>query len=274
MLIYACSSNREQKPFDYKGQAKIDSDSLIKFLKSHYYNTVKDSVKLLVDGEKSLFDDENLKKQSVRRNNTDYTLYYYVKRVGKPSPVKGFPTMMDSVFAKSEIWFLNNSKKATIASKGTAIWIDLAADIIRGRSYGFTHFKGGKNITQNGPITYKDGGKGVLFMPSGLGYGPNSSIAIPRNASLMIYVNLWNIIENTDHDNDGLASILEVEDATKESNPRKVDTDKDRIPNYLDSDDDNDGKLTKDEDANKDGDPRNDDQNKNGIPDYLDKDTK
>ncbi len=35
------------------------------------------------------------------------------------------------------------------------------------------------------------------------------------------------MVENTDHDNDGLPSYLEIEDATVESDPRLVDTDGD-----------------------------------------------
>ena len=54
----------------------------------------------MVSGETALFDDSKLKSMPVVDNETDYTLYYYVNRVGEPDPIKGYPTVMDSVLVK------------------------------------------------------------------------------------------------------------------------------------------------------------------------------
>ena len=77
-------------------------------------------------------------------------------------------------------------------------------------------------------------------------------------------------VNDSDHDHDGILSILE--DLDNDGNVKNDDTDEDTVPNYLDADDDGDGILTKDEDANDDGDPTNDDTDGDGIPDYLDTD--
>ncbi len=56
-----------------------------------------DSIKTLVAGEISLFDDTSkLKSISVVENDIDHTLYVYTIEEGQPSPAKGNPTVMDS----------------------------------------------------------------------------------------------------------------------------------------------------------------------------------
>ncbi|MCH3885074.1 hypothetical protein [Tenacibaculum aquimarinum] len=93
--------------------------------------------------------------------------------------------------------------------------------------------------------------------------------SIPGNSNLIFYIELWDIVVNTDHDQDGIPSI--EEDLDGDGDPRNDDTDENFIANYGDADDDGDGKLTKEEDRNGDGDPRNDfnDPDNPTIPDYL-----
>lgn len=278
ILLYACSSSSSVENFNHEAQALIDNDSLVKYFKNHYFDTTIDSIKPLVSGKTALINDANLKTQNITESvgGTDiaYKLYYYVQNIGSPVPVKGFPTVMDSVLTTYHGRYISKSTESIAFEKqNVATWFGLNG-VIRGWAHGFINFKGGENITNNGPITYKNGGKGILFIPSGLAYTNLGTRGIPKNAPLIFYINLFDIVENTDHDNDGLASKYEIQDASVESDPRKVDTDGDGKANYLDEDDDGDGKLTKDEDKNKDGDPRNDDSDGDGIPDYLDRDTK
>ncbi len=274
ILIYACSDdNPLVDDFDHAAQASKDQDTLVKYLSSFYYDVTIDSIKPLVDGKTALIDDVNLKVQDVVENEIDYKLYYYVVREGTPNPIKGFPTVMDSVLTKYQGSQIENNTAKVFEFRLSPNWFTLDA-VIRGWSEGFTHFRGGENVTNNGPITYINSGKGYIFMPSGLGYRNFMSGAVEANACLVFRIELLDLVEDTDHDNDGLASILEIEDASVESDPKRVNTDGDSFLNYKDADDDNDGKLTIDEDANNDGDPRNDDANGNGIPDYLDPDTK
>ena len=108
-----------------------------------------------------------------------------------------------------------------------------------------------------------------MFIPSGLAYRNIGTVNILANENIMFYIDLFDFVKDTDHDNDGVPSIMEDPDGN--GDPRDDDTDGDFIANYLDTDDDNDGVLTRDEDANGDGNPANDfsDPNNPELADYL-----
>jgi FKBP-type peptidyl-prolyl cis-trans isomerase len=273
-IIYSCGDNNSVAVdnFDHEAQALIDNDTLVSFFKNHYFDTSIDSIKPLIAGETSLFDDENLKTMdNITENEVDYTLYYYLNAIGNPEPVKGFPTVMDSILVNyyGQRIVDTGSISASFDSN-SAVWFRLN-DVIRGWAHGFTNFKGGKNITSTGePITYEGAGKGILFIPSGLAYRNIGNGNIFPNENLLFYIDLFDIVENTDHDNDGVSSIMEDPDG--DLDPRNDDTDGDFIPNYADIDDDGDGILSKDEDVNGDGDPGNDDTDGDFIPNYIDTD--
>jgi len=274
-LLYGCPDDGlpEVEPYDHKTQALKDGDSLTKFLTNHYYNVVLDSVKKIENGETPLINDANLFSKTVTEElediDVELTYYYYVNNIGSPIPNKNHPTVMDSVFVNYGGQYLDGTSSLVTFENNSGVWFTLNG-VIRGWTYGFTHFKGGENITNNGPITYQNGGKGILFIPSGLAYKNTGNTTIPGNANLLFYIDLWDLVENTDHDNDGVASINE--DVDGDGDPRNDDTDGDLIPNFADTDDDGDGVLTKDEDANGDGNPANDFTNGGTIPDYLNKD--
>jgi FKBP-type peptidyl-prolyl cis-trans isomerase FkpA len=107
-----------------------------------------------------------------------------------------------------------------------------------------------------------------------LAYSNRGKGPILANESVFFYINLFDFVQDTDHDNDGIPSINE--DVDGNGDPRDDDTDKDGVPNYSDIDDDGDGVLTKDEDANGDGNPANDfsDSNNPTLADYLNPDIK
>ena len=272
ILIYACSnSNPLIDDFDHAAQAVKDQDTLVKYLSSHYYDVTIDSIKPLVSGKTALIDDAKLQTQDITKEDIDYKLYYYIVSQGIPDPAKGFPTVMDSVLTKYQGSQITDTDFTQVfETQKSAVWFTLDA-VVKGWTYGFTHFKGGKNITNNGPITYENTGKGYLFIPSGLGYRNVDTGTITPNSCLIFRIEMLDLVEDTDHDNDGLASYLEIEDASVESDPTKVDTDGDQFANYRDADDDNDGTPTIKEDANGDGDPRNDfsDPSNPALPDYL-----
>ncbi|WP_158837732.1 FKBP-type peptidyl-prolyl cis-trans isomerase [Polaribacter sp. L3A8] len=284
ILLYSCgsSSSTEVDNFDHEAQALIDNDTLVQFLKKHYFDTSTKTVTALVDGATALYDDAKLKSMSITENEIDYTLYYYVNNLGSPTIDKGKPTVVDSVFVKYNGQRIVDTESISDSfdSSSTPIWLNLVRPnftsfgTIRGWSYGFTNFKSGDNITDNGPITYENGGKGILFIPSGLAYGNIGSGSISANECLLFYIDLYDFVKGTDHENDGVASI--DEDTDGNGDPRDDDTDLDGIPNYFDTDDDGDGVLTINEDANKDGNPANDfsDTNNPTLPDYLNPDIK
>ena len=272
ILLYACgSSSSSGDTFDHAAQAVIDNDSIISFLKKHYFDTDIDSIKPLVSGQTALFSDAKLKTQSITENDIDYKLYTYVDSVGTPEPVKGFPTIVDSLLVTYDLKYMETTNTlVNVQTLNTGTWFNAALIGVRGWLYGFTNFKGGKNVSVVGsPIKYIHGGSGILFIPSGLAYRNGGNASIPGNSNLVYYVNLWDNTVNTDHDGDGIFSI--DEDPDGDGNPWNDDTDNDGIPNFLDADDDNDGVLTINEDANGDGNPRNDfsDPNNPTLPDYL-----
>lgn len=271
LVTYSC--NRQPgivDNFDHAGQAIIDNDSLVKFLTNHYFDDTIDSIKPITSGQTALINDSRLSSQQVTEDEVDYTLYVFTNRVGTPVPDKGFPTVMDSVLTKYQGYYLSNtSNQIFFEERNSAIWFTLNG-VIRGWAYGFPNFKGGENITNNGPITYQNEGNGILIIPSGLAYRNTGNAGIPANTPLVFYIRLLDIVENTDHDNDGLPSIFEDPDG--DGDPRNDDTDNDGVPNFFDTDDDGDGRLTKDEDTNGNGDLTDDDTDGDGIPNYLDED--
>lgn len=285
IILVSCNSNIIEDPYaniDYAELAVTDNDSIVSFLKKHYYDASIDSIKPLVDGQVSMYSEKDvkLKVETVTENDIDHKIYVYVAEEGMPNPKKEFPTVVDSVFVKYEGRdMLNTTSLSGIFEKNTqGSWFILSS-VIRGWTYGFTKFKGGElkkgpnGGVFNGPITYLNGGKGVLFIPSGLAYSSINRTNIQRAPArvddiLVFYVELLDIVENTDEDEDGVPSIME--DLDDDKDPRNDDTDGDGVPNYLDKDDDGDGVLTKDEDKNGDGNPANDFSGEDKtIPDYL-----
>ncbi len=287
-VLYSCGSDdNSSDDFDHEAQAVIDNDSLVSFLKKHFYDTDIDSVKPLISGKTALYDDANLKTQNITETvddiSIDYKLYYYVVNEGETS--KGKPTVVDSVFVNYSGQRIVNTDSLSVSfDEGKSYWDALGGrlefvngvyrlrSVIKGWTYGIPNFSPGNNVTNNGPITYENYGKGILFIPSGLAYMNIGSGSILPNEPLLFYIDLLEYIEDTDGDNDGIPSIYE--DIDGDGKPWNDDTDENGAFNFVDRDDDGDGVLTRNEDANGDGDPRNDfsDPNKPTVPDYLNKD--
>lgn len=285
VLVYACGDNNTfTNPFaniDHKALAISDNDSIVKFLQAHYYDETVDSVKALVSGKTAIYADSKLKIMDVKENDIDYKLYVYVVNEGDPFPDrdKGYPSVVDSVFSKYSGRTFSGTKFSNTAfdANTSGIWFNLNS-VVKGWTYGFSFFKGGQLKKEpngepfNGPITYLNSGKGVIFIPSGLAY-PSSNPQFQSNSlvntNLFFYIDLLDFVDDTDHDNDNVPSIKE--DLNGDGNVNNDDTDGDGIPNYFDPDDDGDGVLTKNEDANGDGDPTNDfsDPSNPTLPDYL-----
>ena len=131
--------------FDYEAQALMDNDTLVQFLKNHYYDNTVEDIKDLVSGETALFDDSKLKSMNVKNNDIDYTLYYYINREGSPIVDKGNPTVMDSVYVKyNGQRIVNTDSISPSFDKSNGTWFTLNS-VIRGWTFGFTNFKGGNN---------------------------------------------------------------------------------------------------------------------------------
>ncbi len=285
LIIYACGDdNFFRNPFadvDHEALAISDNDTIVKFLKAHYYDATADALKPLETGKTAIFNDSKLKTIDVTENDINYKVYVYVINEGSaaPDPNKGFPTVVDSVFVKySGRTFSGTTFNADVFDANDAgIWFNLNA-VIAGWTYGMTQFKGGSLKKEpngdpfNGPITFLNSGKGIIFIPSGLAYPSSRAQNQSSNlvdTNLLFFVDLLDFVKDTDQDNDNVPSIKEDIDGDGDVN--NDDTDGDGIPNFLDTDDDGDGVLTRNEDANGDGDPTNDfsDPTNPTLPDYL-----
>ncbi|QTD37832.1 peptidylprolyl isomerase [Polaribacter batillariae] len=245
VILNSCDDNRRGivDPFadvNYEQLAISDNDSIEKFLKTHYYDENLDLIKELSDGKTSILEDDRLIINELTENDIKYKLYTLVTKQGVPSNDKGFPTFIDSVFTNyTGILLLNNTIDRDAFDTGQAAWL---TNTIRGWAKGFTHFKGGDNITDNGPITYENTGKGYIFIPSGLAY-PSINYVIgrpinerPYDRILVFKVELLDFIKDTDHDNDGTPSVKEDANGDEDVTNDFSDPDKPNVPDYLNPD--------------------------------------
>lgn len=265
LLIAACEDDNQFEPYDYEAVAIVDDELLQEYLETHYYNEVLDSIKEVTDGERPF--SEDVQVMEVEENDVNYKLYYIVREQG----VGYQPSEYDDVLTT----YRGELLTGTVFDKRESIqvgnpWFNLTG-VIRGWAYGFTHFRGGTNISQpDMPIEFEDYSTGFLFIPSGLAYAGAAQGQIPPSSPLVFTVALHHAAA-ADHDDDGV--VTNAEDVDGDGDPSNDDTDEDGFANFFDPDDDGDGTLTKNEDANGDGDPTNDDTDGDGTPDYLDADS-
>lgn len=255
-LILSCSKD-DNKVFDHAAQAIIDDEALVKYFNTHYLDNSDGIIKTIKNGQTPLTN--QVSSKTVVKDDISYKLYYLVQNEG----VTKSPTRVDSVYVKYSGILLDS----TVFDKGKT-WFQLQ-NLIEGWRHGFPLFKGGEVVVNpDESFDFVNHGKGILFIPSGLGYQNRAQGIIPENSPLVFYFDLYDVNESDD-DNDLVPNWKEDLNGNGEINDD--DTDGDKIPNYADSDDDGDGILTRDEDIDGDGDPTNDDSNGNGIPNYLDK---
>lgn len=262
IIIYACGddNNTFTNPYadvNYTSLASSEKDSIETFLKSHYYDINLDSLKPLVTGEISMFDDvSRLKSTEVEQNDIMHKLYVYVTEVGMPdskkddpTKTKENPTEMDSIFVNRKGSFLSNNSINSDSpfDQGDENWWSLgttfglqgyAPSPIIGWVKGFPFFKSGQNITNNGPLTFQNTGKGYLFIPSGLAYSSityqlGQQINPLYDQTIVFQIELLDIVEDTDHDNDGVASINEDADGDGDPTNDFSDTLNPTLPDYL-----------------------------------------
>ena len=259
--ILSCGKDNNGSSFDAAGQAEIDDAALIDYLETHYLNEVDGGIWTITGNETPLMN--QVETQNITKDDVSYKLYYLTQNEGATFS----PTRADSVLTTYTGMLLDST---IFDSRSTLTWLSLTS-VIDGWSYGFTNFKGGNLIVnEDESFLFKEFGKGILFIPSGLAYANFAQPAIPENSPLVFEITLQHV-NKADHDNDGILSILE--DLDGDSDVKNDDTDEDGIANYLDVDDDNDGILTRDEDENGDGNPLNDDTDGDGVPNYLDSDS-
>jgi len=282
MIFFSCKkddTNITNIPLeDLSQQYTLENDSIIQFMKSHFFNyddfndlSPNDSPEIVFDSiigdnidKTPIYDQVSTLQISVKDaddNLVNHNLYYHIIREG----IGENPTVADSVFVSYKGLLLDG---VSFDTRKNPIWME-AKNLIRG----FQEFlpllsKGDIRVNNNGTYEFFNFGIGFAIFPSGLGYFQSGSISIPAYSPLIFKVNMMTL-NRTDHDNDSVLTI--IEDLNGDHDFNNDDTDSDNIPNFLDDDDDGDGVLTMNEyDLNKDGIP--DDTDGDGIPDYLDLD--
>ena len=273
----ACQKNESSvPPRDVQVQTIEDNEALVTYLQTHFYNyhdfendpdnhkieisldslTEKNSDKIaLWDQVVTKFVDTEDSDQNI----VEHKLYYLIVKKGLGS----MPSSVDSTFVSYKGSLLNGD---VFDDRDYPIWFDLV-NVVRGFRESLPEFNEGNfTINEDGTFDFDNYGKGLIFMPSALGYYSSANSNIPAYSPLIFSVNLHRV-NHSDHDRDGILSIKE--DINGDGNPLNDDTDGDGLPNMNDFDDDGDGIPTFNElDKDKDGIP--DDTDNNGTPDYLD----
>ena len=282
IIVFSCSSDSSDDdqtslpPNEIGPQYTKENDSIIDFLKNHFYNyddfeniSSNEQIELKIDSIKGdninkipLFNQVTTKSIDILNSNDEkisHNLYYIITRPG----VGESPTVADSVFVSYKGMLISNS---TFDTRKNPVWLDQTS-VVRG----FQEFtpllkKGNVIINNNGTYSFENFGSGIVIFPSKLGYYEKPTSSIPPYSPLIFQVNL-KTLNTTDHDSDGVNSI--EEDLNNDHIFTNDDTDSDGIPNFYDNDDDGDGIPTKDE-YDSDDDGVVDDSDQDGIPDYLD----
>ena len=209
-----------------------------------------------------------------------HTFYYLVAREG----LNENPTVADSVLVRYRGSLLSGFDFD--GSFVNPVWFDLAqiqgpGQGARGFTEAMPKFKRGGNVIDNGDgtVTVEGFGIGAMFLPSGLGFYNAIQAEIPAYTPLIFTVDLFTL-EVTDHDGDGVISILEdvngdgylYNDNTDEEQEQESNS-LARFSDFLDVDDDADGTPTREEiEIDEDGNVTFPDGDGDGIPDYLDRD--
>lgn len=208
--------------------------------------------------------------------DVDHTYYYLEAEEGMGNPI----SVADSIYVVYEGSLLNGDVFNAYTS--TPIWFDLGS-IQGGGARGFT--EGASNFKVGGtPILNEDGsffvegkGAGLVIFPSALGYYNAPPSGIGNYSPLIFKMELY-AVNITDHDGDGIPSILEDLDGDGYLYNDNTDADDETtyIPDFADNDDDNDGIATREEISDENGNlilnPDDyPDSNGDDVPDYRDK---
>jgi len=300
-LAFACENdddgggrNTQIEARDRTEVALEDDQVLVEYLSTHFYNyedfenpidgfdyqIVFDTIAGANASKQPIIESNKLITKTINHEGIDQKLYVLQVREG----VGEKPRFADSTFVSYE----GQLTSGTVfdSNLNNPVWFNLSpyfgiannqlvpqGGVIKGFQAGLTEFGGASSFTVNedNSIAWSnDYGVGAIFVPSGLGYFNNSPSSIPLYAPLIFQFNMY-VVNEADHDNDGIPSYLE--DLDGDMDATNDDTDEDGLPNLSDLDDDGDGTPTRDEiEIAEDGTLIFTDSNSDGTPDYLDPD--
>ncbi|EKY17250.1 FKBP-type peptidyl-prolyl cis-trans isomerase [Capnocytophaga sp. oral taxon 324] len=262
-LLFAVSCKKNENsnvtpPRDVTEVRNENNQSIETFLKTHTYTfsattTISETVTFATTSNTtaSIFNDSKLKRLELDvydANNTlvRHTLYYLILQEGTGTTT----TIADSVYVNYKGQLLDLSVFDETTTQSTSNWMDLIGNIvtnkpsgtIRGFREGVAQLRASATgLTNNSDGTLNaptDGGVGVFFIPSGLGYFNNRQAKIPAYSPLIFTVRLI-ATRRADHDHDGKPSINEiVRNEYGVITYPDCDANKDTsyLPDYLDAD--------------------------------------
>ncbi len=304
--IWACNNSDdgfEVIPPRLLAEVEIENDAEIReYLSTHFYNyeefqnpPVGFDFKIVVDtiaGENAdripMIDQAQSATVSVssvefaleETTTVDHTYYYIVAREGIGESI----TVADSSLVRYEGSLINGL--VFDGSENIPIWFDLARiqaplQGFRGFSEAMVNFRAGGEFQTNpdGTFTVDGFGVGMMIFPSGLGSFNGSQAGIPQYSPIIFTVDLFTV-NRTDHDGDGIPSIMEDVNGDgflfNDNTDEEAETDNFILAtaDFQDPDDDEDGTPTREEIIiNADGTITFPDGDGDGIPDYRDPDT-
>ena len=262
-LLFAISCKKNENsnvtpPRDVTEVRNENNQSIETFLKTHTYTfsattTISETVTFATTSNTtaSIFNDSKLKRLELDvydANNTlvRHTLYYLILQEGTGTTT----TIADSVYVNYKGQLLDLSVFDETTTQSTSNWIDLIGNIvtnkpsgtIRGFREGVAQLRASATgLTNNSDGTLNaptDGGIGVFFIPSGLGYFNNRQAKIPAYSPLIFTVRLI-ATRRADHDHDGKPSINEIvrnEYGVVTYPDCDANKDTSYLPDYLDAD--------------------------------------
>lgn len=272
--------NNVEPPRDRGEQAEQSQQDIEDFLSTHFYNyedfqnppadfdfkIVIDTISGVNSNKIPLIEQVSYKTVTDRvEPNVTYKMYYLDAIQGEGDPL----SFADYAILTYHGLLLNRN---TFDMSNIPVQFDMTG-VIPGFQEGLVEFNGAASFVKNedGTIAFQDFGVGAIFIPTGMGYFNNPPIGsgIGMYRDLVFTFQLYAVVTDIDHDNDGIPS--RMEDLNENGILVDDDTDGDGIPNFLDNDDDGDGVLTRDEIIiHEDGTLEFPDSNGNGTPDYLD----
>jgi len=263
-LLFAVSCKKNDSktatpPRDVTEVRNENNAAIENFLKTHSYTfsptaTISETVVFTTTSNTAdaIFNNSNLKRLELdvydaNSQRVRHTLYYMILQEG----VGTTTTIADSVYVNYKGQLLDLSVFDKTETQSLSYWMDLIGNIVTQRPAGtIKGFREGVALlkssadnklsnntdgTLNAPT---DGGIGVFFIPSGLGYFSNTQSKIPAYSPLIFTVRLI-ATRRADHDHDGKKSIDEiVRDPYGIVTYPDCDAKKDRtyLPDYLDAD--------------------------------------
>lgn len=250
--IFSCQETDSVSAVEARPYAEVYPEDLAKieaFLNTHYvtvdadYNTT--FTQIPVGGTQTpIAQMSNL--EHIERNFHDitYKIYYLKLREGiGESPTRvdsSFVAYKGNTFTKTTTNNVDTYTQNVFDQSDTPVWFALE-DVIKGWGEIIPLFKTGTHtVNADGTVSYQNYGAGVMFLPSGLGYYNTATGNIASYSPLIFNFKLYNK-RYRDHDRDQIPSRFEY---GPNFNETALDTDGDKLPNYLDVDDDADGVLT------------------------------